>query len=163
MWFSVGIDLGTSFACAAVGGPGGTGMIPLSPNVVVPSVACPGPDGAMLTGLAAITAARDPRLLAHGCKRRLGVPTVLVPGGSSCTPTALMAAQLRDALRTVHRVQGGLPSSVVLTYPAIWGPYRREQFAEVPRMAGVTNYRLVTEPEAAATHYSNERRLGEGS
>ena len=163
MWFSVGIDLGTSFACAAVGGPGGTRMIPLSPNVVVPSVACPGPDGTLLTGLEALTAARDPSMLARGFKRRLGDPSRLVLGSSSYTPTALMAAQLRDALRTVQRVQGGLPSSVVLTYPAIWGPYRREQFAEVPRMAGVTNYRLATEPEAAATHYSNERRLGEGA
>ncbi len=162
MWFGVGIDLGTSFASAAVGGPGGTHMVSLSPDVVVPSVACPGPDGSLLTGTAALESASDPGLLARGFKRRLGDPSRLVLGGSSFSPGALMAAQLRDTMATVKRVQGGPPGSIVLTCPAIWGPYRREHFAEVPRLAGVSDYHLVTEPEAAATHYANERRLGEG-
>src|SRR5690606_39315650 len=72
MWFSVGIDLGTSFSSAAVGGPGGTRMVPLSPSMVVPSVACPGPNGSVLTGLDALQAATDPASLARGFKRRLG-------------------------------------------------------------------------------------------
>jgi len=162
MWFSVGIDLGTSFSSAAVGGPGGTRMVPLSPSMVVPSVACPGPNGSVLTGLDALQAATDPASLARGFKRRLGDPSRLVLGGASFSPAALMAAQLRDVLAAVNRHQGGVPTSIVLTCPAIWGPYRREHFAEVPMLAGVKSYRLVTEPEAAATHYSNERRLGEG-
>jgi actin-like ATPase involved in cell morphogenesis len=73
-----------------------------------------------------------------------------------------MAAQLRDVLTAVCQHMGGPPGSIVLTCPAIWGPYRREQFAEVPKMAGLPGYRLLTEPEAAATHYSQERRLGDG-
>ena len=159
MGYGLGIDLGTSFTSAAVSDPHGTRMVPLSPDVVVPSVACPAPDGSVLTGPAALDAAGE---VARAFKRRLGDPTPLVLGGAAYSPATLMAAQLRDVLATVTRTFGGPPASIVLTCPAIWGPYRREQFAEVPRLAGVTNYELVTEPEAAATHYSAERRLGDG-
>jgi molecular chaperone DnaK len=162
MSYVVGVDLGTSFTSAAVSGRDGTRVVPLGPGVVVPSVAYPAPDGTVLTGQAALEAVADPARIARGFKRRLGDPTPLVLGGAAYSPTTLMAAQLRDVLTTVSRHMGGPPGSIVLTCPAIWGPYRREQFAEVPKLAGVTNYRLLTEPEAAATHYSAERRLGDG-
>jgi actin-like ATPase involved in cell morphogenesis len=100
--------------------------------------------------------------VARGFKRRLGDPTPLVLGGAAYSPAALMAAQLKDVLTRISRAEGGPPATVVLTCPAMWGPYRREHFAEVPRLAGVPVSRLITEPEAAATHYSVERRLGDG-
>jgi actin-like ATPase involved in cell morphogenesis len=162
MRYGVGIDLGTSFTSAAVSGPHGTRMLALGPDVIVPSVAYPTPDGAVLTGRAALAAATEPARLARGFKRRLGDPTPLVLGGAPYTPATLMAAQLRDVLATVTNTMGAPPASITLTCPAIWGPYRREQFAEVPRLAGVPDHRLLTEPEAAATHYSAERRLGDG-
>jgi molecular chaperone DnaK len=162
MWYGVGIDLGTSFTSAAVSGPKGTRMVPLSPQMVVPSVAYATPDGTVLTGPRALTAADDPARVARNFKRRLGDPTPLVLGGTAYSPAALMAAQLRDVLAGVARTEGGPPASIVLTCPAIWGPYRREHFAEVLRLAGVRDHQLITEPEAAATHYSVERRLGDG-
>jgi actin-like ATPase involved in cell morphogenesis len=162
MRYRVGIDLGTSFTSVAVSDPHGTRMVALSPTMVVPSVAFPAPDGSVLTGPAALAATADPARVARGFKRRLGDPTPLMLGGAGYSPAMLMAAQLRDVLATVTRAQHGPPASIVLTCPAIWGPYRREQFAEVPRLAGVTDFQLITEPEAAATHYSAERRLGDG-
>lgn len=162
MRYGVGIDLGTSFTSAAINGANGTHMVPMSPTMTVPSVAYPAPNGALLTGDAALNALSDPTLAARNFKRRLGDPTPLVLGGSSYPPAALMAAQLRDVLVTVTRMWSGPPESIVLTYPAIWGPYRREHFTEVAKLAGVNDFRLVTEPEAAATYYSGERRLGDG-
>jgi len=165
MRYGVGIDLGTSFVSAAVSGPGGTRMVSLSPQLIVPSVAYAAPDGSLLTGTAAENAAAAGSghgQAARAFKRRLGDPTPLVLGGTAYSPAALMAAQLRDVLVHVTRTEGGPPNSIVLTCPAIWGPYRREHFAEVPRLAGVRASQLVTEPEAAATHYSMERRLGDG-
>ena len=165
MPYGVGIDLGTSFTSVAVHGPGGTRMVPLSGEVVVPSVVYAAPDGTLLTGMAAEQAAlggAEAGRVARGFKRRLGDPTPLVLGGAAYSPAALMAAQLRDVLTHVTRVEGEPPTSVVLTCPAIWGPYRREHFAEVPRLADVPATRLITEPEAAATHYSVERTLGDG-
>ncbi|ALG08438.1 Hsp70 family protein [Kibdelosporangium phytohabitans] len=162
MWYGAGIDLGTSFTAAAVSGAGRTQMVPLSKEMIVPSVAYPAPDGALLTGTAALAAVDDPERVARNFKRRLGDPTPLVLGGSAYSAAVLMAAQLRDVLAGMSRFAGGPPGSVVLTCPAIWGPYRREHFTEVLRLAGVSEYRLITEPEAAATHYSSERRLGDG-
>ncbi|MFD0206035.1 MULTISPECIES: Hsp70 family protein [Saccharothrix] len=130
--------------------------------MVVPSLAYCTPDGTLLTGTAAGDAPADPHRLGRGFKRRLGDPTPLLLGGRAYTPTALMAAQLRAVLDQVTEAMGGPPASIVLTCPAIWGPYRREQFAEVPRLADVTDFQLITEPEAAATHYSRERALGDG-
>jgi actin-like ATPase involved in cell morphogenesis len=162
MPYGVGIDLGTTFTSAAVSGPGGTRMVPLSPEVIVPSLAYAAPDGSLVTGLDAVKQLGDTDRIARDFKRRLGDPTPLLLGGSAYSPAALMAAQLHDVLATVTRAEGGPPASVVLTCPAIWGPYRRETFAEVPRLANVRDYQLITEPEAAATHYSVERRLGDG-
>ncbi|WP_243788154.1 Hsp70 family protein [Saccharopolyspora gloriosae] len=162
MRYGVGIDLGTSFTSAALSMPGGTRMVSMSPTVIVPSVACRAPDGPLLTGDAALHPGADPRNVARNFKRRLGDPTPLFLGGTGYSPAALMAAQLSDVLATTTRLVGGPPESVVLTYPAMWGPYRREHFAEVPRLAHVRDFRLLTEPEAAATHYSTERRLGDG-
>jgi molecular chaperone DnaK len=164
MPYGVGIDLGTSFTCAAVLTTDGTKMVALSPDVVTPSVAYATPDGGLLTGTAAVEAARtgESGRVARGFKRRLGDPTPLVLGGAAYSPAALMAAQLRDVLGQVTERLGEPPATVVLTCPAIWGPYRQEHFAEVPRLAGVPASQLVTEPEAAASHYSMERRLGDG-
>ncbi|MER6992716.1 Hsp70 family protein [Saccharopolyspora hirsuta] len=162
MSYAIGIDLGTTFTSAAVGDAAGTRMVPLSREIVVPSLAYHAPDGTLLTGTAAAESDGDPARLGRGFKRRLGDPTPLVLGGATYSPNALMAAQLRAVLDQVSADVGGPPASVVLTCPAIWGPYRREQFAEVPRLAGVENVQVITEPEAAATHYSRERALGEG-
>src|SRR6266536_2357334 len=164
MPYGLGIDLGTSFAAAAVHGTDGTHMVALSDDVVTPSVAYATPDGVLLTGTAAEEAARtgESGRVARGFKRRLGDPTPLILGGAAYSPAALMAAQLRDVLALVTEQLGEPPATVVLTCPAIWGPYRREHFAEVPRLAGVPDSQLITEPEAAARHYSAERRLGDG-
>ncbi|MFI7672371.1 Hsp70 family protein [Actinophytocola sp. NPDC049390] len=164
MRYGLGVDLGTSFTAAAVHSADGTRMVPLSPEVTVPAVAYASPDGTLLTGTAARDAARDgdPGRLATGFKRRVGDPTPLVLGGTSYSPDALMAAQLRDVVEAVTRARGGPPETVVLTCPAVWGPYRREHFAEVPRLAGLPGCHVLTEPEAVATHYSMERRLGDG-
>jgi molecular chaperone DnaK len=164
--YALGIDLGTTFASAAVADQTGTRMVRLSPEIVVPSLAYHAPGGTLLTGAAAADAAADPTShtssFGRGFKRRLGDPTPLMLGGAAYSPAALMAAQLRDVLSAVTGSMEERPGSIVLTCPAIWGPYRREQFAEVPRMANVGAFRLISEPEAAATHYCRERTLGDG-
>ncbi|OLR93334.1 Hsp70 family protein [Actinokineospora bangkokensis] len=163
MGYGLGIDLGTTFTAAAVAGESGTRMVPLGQDVVVPSVVYSTVEGALLTGVAAeVVGAKDPVRLSRGHKRRLGDPTPLVIGGVAYSPAALLAAQLREVVTYVTAQEGAPPEQVVLTCPAVWGPYRREHFDEVPRLAGLPGARIVTEPEAAATHYSMERRLGEG-
>ncbi|MFI9005935.1 Hsp70 family protein [Actinosynnema sp. NPDC053489] len=163
MHYAIGVDLGTSFTAAAVSGPTGTRMVHLGPEVVTPSAVFVTPSGGTLSGDTAVVAGRtEPTRLSRGFKRRLGDPTPLVIGGAAFSATALLAAQLRDVLAAVRAAEGAPPNQVVLTCPAVWGPYRREHFAEVPVLAGVRDARVVTEPEAAAMHYAVERRLGDG-
>ncbi|MDU0293854.1 Hsp70 family protein, partial [Saccharothrix longispora] len=149
MGYGLGVDLGTTFTAAAVAGESGTRVVPLAPDVVVPSVVFAAAGGGLLTGSgAAALAPTDPARVSRGHKRRLGDPTPLVIGGAAYSPEALLAAQLRDVVADVTSVEGAPPDAVVLTCPAIWGPYRREHFDEVPRLAGLTNTRIITEPEA---------------
>ncbi|RLK54356.1 Hsp70 family protein [Actinokineospora cianjurensis] len=188
MGHGLGIDLGTTFTGAAIvgptgrgvsaggphhaaggpnrtaGGPSTTTMVPLGRDgVVEPSAVYASVDGTLLTGDAAMDAARvEPHRLVRGFKRRLGDPTPLVVGGAPYSPAALLAAQLKSVVARMTATIGTAPESIVLTCPAVWGPYRREHFDEVPRLAGLSGAIMVTEPEAAATHYAAERRLGVG-
>ena len=168
MGYGLGVDLGTTFTAAAVSGVSASGvpgarMVRLGPEVVAPSVVFADPDGKLLTGVAAAArASSDPGRASHGHKRRLGDPTPIVIGGTAYSPEALLAAQLRDVIAAATAQEGVPPDTVALTCPAAWGPYRREQFEEVVRLAGLPSAHIVTEPEAAATHYTAERRLGTG-
>jgi len=163
MAYGLGVDLGTTFTAAAVCDERGTRMVALSPAVVVPSLVHVSPDGGLSTGIAAQEAAgTDPLRSVRGHKRRLGDPTPIVVGGAGYSASALLAAQLKDVVAYATEQEGMAPDSVALTCPAVWGPYRRELFDEVTRLADLRSAKIVTEPEAAATHYAEERRLGDG-
>ncbi|MCK9896348.1 Hsp70 family protein [Frankia sp. AgB32] len=191
MPYGLGVDLGTTFTAVAVGlpadltstsawpaadeaagtarPPGGAGRPPVemvsrgNQSVVTPTVAFADRDGRVLTGEAASRrAVSEPTRAARGFKRSLGDPTPLVLGDAPYSPAALLAATLADAVRVVTAVRGTPPAGVVLTRPAVWGPYRMEQFDAVPRLAGIGPVGLVTEPEAAVTHYTAARPLADG-
>ncbi|MFD9697992.1 Hsp70 family protein [Lentzea sp. NPDC059081] len=163
MAYGLGVDLGTTYTAAAVSDAQGTRAIPLGHGVAVPSVVFATEGGVLITGDAADgEAKKNPHRASRIHKRRLADPTPLRVGDAVRSPASLMAAQLKDAVAVATATQGCRPQSVVLTCPAVWGPYRREHFSEVPRLAGLADVRIITEPEAAAMHYSVERRLGAG-
>ncbi|SFR30179.1 Hsp70 protein [Lentzea waywayandensis] len=163
MSYGLGVDLGTTYTAAAVSDASSTRAVQLGRDVTVPSVAFVTEGGEVITGDAAESQAiLFPQRVSRSHKRRLADPAPLSIGGRVWSPAALMAAQLRDVVALVTAMKGQAPGFVVLTCPAVWGPYRREHFAEVPRLAGLKNVRIITEPEAAAMHYSVERRLGDG-
>ncbi|MEV5764316.1 Hsp70 family protein [Micromonospora sp. NPDC052213] len=172
----MGIDLGTSFTAAATASAWALDMVPLAGQAVVtPSVACVDEKGALLTGEAADRLGlQDPSRAAREFKRRLGDPTPVILDGAPYSPTALMAALLRSVVDTVSQAQGGPPDRIVLTHPAVWGPYRREQFAAIPHLAGLPRPQAepgsvagsdgptvitTTEPVAAATYYCSTQPL----
>jgi actin-like ATPase involved in cell morphogenesis len=163
MVYALGVDLGTTFTAAAVSDRSGTRMVSLGASGTVPSVVFAANDGTLLTGEAADRAARiHPERASRSHKRRLGDPIPQVLGGTTRPHEVLIAAQLRDVCKAVVAREGREPGSIVLTCPAVWGPYRREHFAKVPGLAGLSGVRIITEPEAAASHYAAERRLGDG-
>jgi hypothetical protein len=55
--------------------------------------------------------------------------------------------------------KGEPPARVAMTHPANWCQFRRSVFAEVPRLAGVSDAVTITEPEAASTRPDTCLRL----
>lgn len=164
MPYSIGVDLGTTSLAVAVGDETGVRAAHLSPHLVEPSIAFVAADGGILTGQAAIDAADDdPTRLVRGFKRRLGDPTPIFVGGVGIAPEALMSAQLRDVVASMTEQYGEAPQRVVVTCPAAWGPYRREQFARISELSGVRVDEIVADAVAAATFFARDRRLAEGA
>ncbi|OAA29214.1 Hsp70 protein [Frankia sp. EI5c] len=164
MSYGLGVDLGTTFTAVATGRPDRLEMVSLgSRSTAVPSVAYAASEGGLLTGDAAERrAGQEPARAAREFKRRLGDPTPIVLAGVPYSPAALLAATLRDAVAAAVRLEGEPPDRVVLSRPAVWGAYRLEQFEDVPRLAGLSEVHLVTEPVAAGTYYATARQLADG-
>ncbi len=159
MAYGLGIDVGTTFTGAALAYETHAEMLPLGETALVaPSVVFAARDGRLLTGEAAVRLAEsEPGRAVHEFKRRLGDPVPIILGNRRYSPTELIAAVVRDVVAQARTVTGAEPSAVVLTCPAIWGPYRLEQFTEVPVLAGLEDCRVVTEPEAAVAFYRSSR------
>ncbi len=165
MGYSLGVDLGTTFTAAAVSRGERVEIAPLGDRMAaIPSVVLVRADGPVLVGNAADRrAAVEPDRVAREFKRRLGDPTPLFIGGAPHSVPSVLARLLAAVVTTVAEREGGQPDRVVLTHPANWGPYKRELFDAVPRLAEVDRTSLITEPEAAATHYAASERLGAGA
>ncbi|MHC1562255.1 Hsp70 family protein [Actinomycetospora sp. C-140] len=165
MAYGLGVDLGTTYTAAAVVREGHVEMAPLGDrSTAMPSVILMRAEGGVLTGDAANRrAASEPDRVAREVKRRLGDPTPMLLGGTPYSAGDLLAAQLREVVAQISEREGGPPSAVRLTHPANWGPYKRELFEQVPRLAGLHDVAMITEPEAAAAHYATNERIAEGS
>jgi YVTN family beta-propeller protein len=162
--YDLGVDLGTTFVAAAISRDGRAEMYTLgNQTVVMPAVVYLSESSTLVFGEAAERRAlSQPHRVEREFKRRLGDPTPVVLAGVPYQVTALMGALLRDVLGKVSKVEGMPPDRVALTYPANWGPYRRELFEEVPQLAGLSSHIALTEPEAAAAYYATSRYLDEG-
>jgi actin-like ATPase involved in cell morphogenesis len=169
MAYQLGIDLGTTYTAAAVY-DGGSGR---GPEVVglgdrgptVPSVLCLRPDGQFVAGDAAERhAVTDPQRIARQFKRRLGDPTPLFVGDAALPAEVLTSRLLRWVVEAVVRSQGGdRPSTIVLTHPANWGPFKRDLLDKASELAGIGRSILLTEPQAAAISYSSQSRVEPGA
>jgi Hsp70 protein/Septum formation len=167
--YQLGIDLGTTYTAAATYDPD-SGRGPEVVNLgdrgpTVPSVLCLQPGGEFLAGDAAERhAVTDPQRIARQFKRRLGDPTPLVVGDASLPAEVLMARLLRWVIDTVVRARGGeRPSSIVLTHPANWGPFKRDLLDKAAELAGIGRTILLAEPQAAAISYSSQARVEQGA
>jgi molecular chaperone DnaK len=163
--YGLGVDLGTSFTSAAVHDGGTPRMVTLGEHsTLVPSVVRIHPDGTLHAGHHAGPPIDEASvLIAQDFKRRLGDPTPPMAGGRPQSAVSLMAATLDAVVDTVTALEGAPPDRVVLTYPAVWGQFRREQFYEVRRQVGLDAVNLLTEAAAAATHYAGRRGLTDGA
>lgn len=164
MGYALGVDLGTTYTAAAVARDGRVDVVGLGERAPqLPSVLYLLPDGRFLAGEAAQRrGAAEPGRLAREFKRRLGDDTALLVGGTPFSAQALMGQLLRHVLAAVAEGQGGPAQQVIVTYPANWGPYRRELLGQVFTSAGLDSATTCSEPEAAAIHFASTERVALG-
>jgi hypothetical protein len=113
------------------------------------------PDGRISVGRDALHSSRlEPGAYEPHPKRRIDDQSLLL--GTVEFPVAdLVTAVLRRVQQEASRVIGRLADEVVMTYPAGWGPTRRDVLSEAARAAGLGTPALVPEPLAAAWYFSD--------
>jgi hypothetical protein len=150
---ALGIDFGTSYTIAVARRPDGhTRAILVDGSPLLPSAVYLEPDGTLIAGRDAVHSARlDPARYEPTPKRRiadnqtpLGRPVV-----------DLIAAVLDRIAEEWRRIVGAAPADVTLTCPAGWDADRRQLLADAAARAGFGEARLVAEPIAAATYYTD--------
>ena len=164
MPYLLSVDLGTTFSAAAISEGGRVEIIPLgSQTATIPSVVALRADGTVLTGEAAERrGVTEPTRVAREFKRRLGDPTPMVIGGTPYGAETLMAHLLKGIVDRVAQQQASPPTKVVLSHPANYGPYKLDLLEQVGHLAELTDVEFITEPQAAAVHYSGLERIEAG-
>jgi actin-like ATPase involved in cell morphogenesis len=163
--YTVGVDLGTTFAAAAVWRDGRAEISPLGMRTAeIPSVVLARPDGTFLTGEAATRRALlEPDRVAREFKRRLGDSTPLLLGGSPFSAVALTARLLSAVVTAVIDREGGRPRTIWVCHPANWGPFKTDLLCQAVHLADLgVPVGYTTEPEAAAVSYARQERLAVG-
>ena len=164
--YALGVDLGTTYAAAAIGRGAEVTTLQLgAETATVPSVVVVRHDGEILLGDAAERrSASEPTRTAREFKRRLGDPVPILLGDDSYPVERLMALQLADIVRRATEQEGEPPTTVVLTHPANYTSFKLGKLREVAALAGLdaNAVTLLPEPEAAAVAYSRARHVEPG-
>ena len=167
MGYQLGIDLGTTYTAAAVHRNGRVEVAALGDrSTVIPSVVFVKDDGGVLTGDAANRRGRsEPERVAREFKRRVGDPAPIIIGGVPYSADVLTARLLRSVVDQVAEREGSYPDAIAVTHPANWGAYKLDLLRQAVRHAGFGGYPVtyLTEPQAAAIHYSSQERVAPGA
>ena len=164
--YALGVDLGTTFTAAATWRNGHAEIASLgSRAAAVPSVVLLREDETFLTGETANRRGlSEPHRVAREFKRRFGDTTPILLGGVPYSAEALMAQLLRSVIDEVARREGGPASSICISHPANWGPYKTDLLRQAVRLANLEQpVSFTTEPEAAAVFYAQQQRIEPGA
>jgi actin-like ATPase involved in cell morphogenesis len=151
----LGIDYGTSNTVAALRRPDGRiELLLFDGSPLLPSGVFLALDGTLLTGRDAVYSARaQPDRFEPAPKRCVDDGLVLIGDGEVPVDEVIGATLRRVALEAEAASEEPV-REVVLTYPASWGPRRRQVLVEASRHAGLPAPAVVPEPVAAAQHYT---------
>jgi molecular chaperone DnaK len=169
MAYQLGIDLGTTFTCAAVCRSSGQRwgepeVVTLgSRGATVPSVVFVGTDGSIVVGEAAERRAlTDPDHVVREFKRRIGDPTPVMVANRPWAPQDLSARLVRWVVDRVAEREGGPAERIAVTHPAAWGQHKKELLSTALANQGLSVI-FMAEPQAAAMSYAANERVAGGS
>jgi len=156
---ALGVDLGTSNTVAVLRWPDGrTRPLLFDGQPLLPS-------GVLLDEVGRLHVGRDAQRLAQADpsryepnpKRHVDAPGVLL-GDREVATVDLLAAILAAVAHAAVEAVGHLPPAT-LTYPAVWGPQRRQALTEALSRAGwPASTVLAPEPVAAARYFAEVLR-----
>src|SRR5947207_10668375 len=151
----LGVDFGTSNTVAVVRWPDGRGRTLLfDGSPLLPSAVYAEPSGTLVIGRDAVHSARlEPARFEPNPKRRIDDGSVLL-GDREVPVVQLMGSVLERVGEEYRRTVGAPPADTTLTCPASWGATRRFVLSEAAAGARLGNVRLVAEPVAAATYFT---------
>src|SRR5438552_2090232 len=156
----LGVDFGTSNTVAVVRWPDGRARTLLfDGSPLLPSAVYAEPLGTFAVGRDAVHSARvEPARFEPNPKRRIDDGTVLL-GAEEVPVVKLITCVLERVNEEFRRTVNGAPAaSTTLTCPASWGATRRLVLADGAAAAGLGNVRMVAEPVAAATYFTQVLR-----
>lgn len=158
--YAAGIDLGTTYAAAAVY-TGELHIVPLAdPGPMARSaVAYDTQSGSWLVG---DDAAQSGLPLFERFKRSLGTKAELSAGIRRESATTLLQHQLEWVLDRLEDHMGGRPTSIALTHPANWGAHRQRELGSLGEAAFGAGPALITEPVAVAIHHASRSPMATG-
>ncbi len=156
----LGVDYGTSNTVAALRRPDERiDLLLFDGSPLLPSGAFVTADGSLLTGRDAVYSARaQPDRFEPAPKRCIDDGAVLI--GERAVPVVnVIGASLRRVRQEAEAVSAGPVDDLVLTYPASWGPRRRQILIEACACAELPAPILLAEPVAAAQYYTAQAAI----
>ncbi|MCX2967191.1 Hsp70 family protein [Gordonia aquimaris] len=166
------IDFGTSNSAAAHSGATSGGVETLSlthTSHLMPSAVFLHTPERIIVGDAAVDAAQhNPAGYVASPKRLIGGPSLAMAtvNGHTVPTAALVSAVLGTIIgRAIAAHAGQPPSQVVLTHPEAWSPPQIEVLTDAAARAGVpaADISTISEPRAAAAHYSRSHAMQPGA
>lgn len=178
----IGIDLGTTYSCAAVGQSGQVTIIPNALGArLTPSVVQILPSGEAVVGEHALQHRfLDPRCTITGIKRLIGrryneVVDIVrtLPYEVCLAENNLAAVRVRDAVYTpqfisalilksiktdAERFLGETIHEAVITVPAYFNDIQRQATKEAGQIAGLHVKRIINEPTSACLAYGLDKK-----
>jgi actin-like ATPase involved in cell morphogenesis len=153
--YTLGVDLGTTYAATAVYREGLTRAIRLEDNSrTSPSLVAP--TGAWRDWAVGEAAASHPAV-ARWFKRELGTGHPIYVDDRPVEPQTLLAAQLHWVLGRVTRHFDEQPTAITLTHPADWGRHRLDLLQQVAETVGLPAVSFQSEPLAAASFFAAQQ------
>ncbi|MBL7488860.1 PQQ-binding-like beta-propeller repeat protein [Frankia sp. AgB1.9] len=164
--WSLAVDFGTSFTCAAwqVGG-GAAEVLEIDNSRYLPSAVWLDPDGQLTTGKTAVSqGGAFPERLERLPKRALVTAEAILLGEETVGTVDVVAAVLRRvAAEARRRSDGTPPSRAVLTHPARWTAADLDKLRLAAEKAGLPTPVFVSEPVAAASWYAASEDIPDGA
>ncbi|AZG46870.1 Hsp70 family protein [Gordonia insulae] len=168
--WTLAIDFGTSNSAAAHSGATSGGIETLSlshtSNLMPSSVFVAAPDRIIVGDAAVNHAQQNPAGFVSSPKRLIGGNPTTTVNGFTMPTHSLVAAVMGAIIQRGKAAHAGVPpTQVVLTHPEAWAPQQIRILIDAASVAGVHPSRITTisEPRAAAAHYSRSHALQPGA